>query len=246
MPTPVSPPFTADCRVGDIVAARPAVARVFERFGIDYCCGGKLRLIDACSARDLDPDMVLEMVEACGTLSGGGAEVDPAGLSLTELADHIESTHHAYVKAELPRLIEMADRVARKHGGRDGRLAAVAETVHRLADEMTSHMRKEEFILFPLVRRIEAGESDGFFCGSIANPIRVMEAEHASAGDAVARLRELTDGFLPGPGDCNTHRLLLAELAEFASDLQRHVHKENNVLFPRALARAGANGQTAG
>jgi regulator of cell morphogenesis and NO signaling len=100
-------------------------------------------------------------------------------------------------------------------------------------------MQKEEVILFPLVRQIEAGTGDAFHCGSIAHPIRVMEAEHESAGHATARLRELTDGFKPGPQDCNTHRALLAGLADFEADLHRHVHKENNVLFPRALARAG-------
>ena len=96
-------------------------------------------------------------------------------------------------------------------------------------------------ILFPLVRQIEAGASDGFHCGSIANPIRVMEAEHESAGRATARLREHTDGFTPDAEACNTHRALLAGLAEFEADLHRHVHKENNVLFPRAIERAGRN-----
>ena len=103
-------------------------------------------------------------------------------------------------------------------------------------------MHKEEEILFPLVRQIEGGATDGFHCGSIAHPIRQMEAEHEAAGQAISRLRELTDAFTPNAEACNTHRALLAGLAEFESDLHRHVHKENNVLFPRTLALAGAGG----
>jgi regulator of cell morphogenesis and NO signaling len=164
--------------------------------------------------------------------------VDAAAMGLGQLADHIVSTHHAFLKQELPRLVEMADRVATKHGWRDARLPELAGTVRELATEMTEHMRKEETILFPFVRQIEAGVTDGFHCGSIANPIRQMEAEHESAGNLTAKLRLLTDGFTPSADACNTHRALLAGLAEFEADLHRHVHKENNILFPRALAWA--------
>ena len=105
-----------------------------------------------------------------------------------------------------------------------------------LTKEMFSHMQKEEQILFPMVRQLEAGVAGNFLCGSVANPIRQMELEHESAGAAVACLRELTDGFAPNDDACNTHRALLAGLAEFEGDLHQHVHKENNVLFPRAQA----------
>jgi len=234
--------FTPETTVGAIVANRPALARVFERLGIDYCCGGKQTLAAACGRKNLDPHTVGLTLAATVTESDAPNEVDAAGMTLTQLADHIEQTHHVYVKGELPRLVEMAGRVAGKHGWRDTRLAAVHQTVIALAEEMFSHMRKEELILFPIVRQIEAGAADGsFHCGSIANPISVMEAEHESAGNAVARLRELTDGFTPDGESCNTHRALLAGLAEFEADLHRHVHKENNILFPRALAQSGNN-----
>jgi regulator of cell morphogenesis and NO signaling len=241
MSTPsLSPSISLATPVGAIIVARPALARVFERLGLDYCCGGKRPLGELARARGLDPATVLACVEAAADAAAAGpAEVDAGALPLTALADHIEATHHAYVRAELPRLLEMSDRVARKHGWRDGRLAAVAQTVAGLAAEMADHMDKEERILFPFIRRIDAGEPDGFHCGSIANPIRQMEAEHDSAGAAVARLRELTDGFRPDADACNTHRALLAGLEEFEGDLHRHVHKENNILFPRALARVG-------
>lgn len=244
MPTSTSPAplFTAETTLGAIVAARPALARIFEHLGLDYCCGGKQTLAAACQRKGLDPSTVaLTLEAAAAAISAAPVEVDAAALTLTQLADHIEQTHHTYLKAELPRLVEMAGRVAQKHGWRDARLPEVYQGVVTLTEEMLSHMQKEEGILFPLVRQIDAGATDGFHCGSIANPIRVMEAEHESAGRVTARLRELTDGFTPTTEACNTHRALLAGLAEFEADLHRHVHKENNILFPGALARSGAS-----
>ena len=230
--------FTPESTVGDIVAAQPLLARVFEGVGIDYCCGGKQTLQQACARRGLDAPTFALTLAAAAEVSGAAAPaVDPARMSLTALADHIEATHHAYVKSELPALVEKADRVVEKHTWRDTRLPEVGATVQALRDEMFSHMMKEEQILFPIVRALEHGAAHAAsHCGSIANPIRVMEAEHESAGGAIARLRELTDGFAPKPDDCNTHRALLAGLAQFEADLHQHVHKENNVLFPRAIA----------
>ena len=231
--------LSPEITIGELVAARPLLARLFDRLGIDYCCGGKQTLAAACQRHGLEVSTTLALLDsASAALAAGPAEVDAAAMGLTELADHIEATHHTYLKAELPRLVEMADRVAAKHGWRDGRLPEMAAAVNTLAVEMIDHMRKEEEILFPLVRQIEAGAADGFHCGSIANPIRQMEAEHESAGQLTARLRLLTDGFTPDADACNTHRALLGGLEEFEADLHRHVHKENNVLFPRALARA--------
>jgi regulator of cell morphogenesis and NO signaling len=244
MSTTTLPEFklSPETRIGDIVAARPALARLFEELRIDYCCGGKQTLAAASASRGLEVGTVLALLNATATaLDAAPTEVDAAGMSLTDLADHIERTHHAYLKQELPRLVEMADRVAYKHGGRDARFAEVAATVRSLAEEMFSHMQKEERILFPLVRQIDAGQRGGFGV-NIGDPIRQMEAEHAAAGRAIAELRLLTNGFVPDADACNTHRALLDGLARFETDLHRHVHKENNVMFPRALALVSATG----
>ncbi len=230
--TPISP----DSTVGSIVAARPSLARLFERVGIDYCCGGGRTLAVVCAAKGLDPVTFAVTLEAAANLPSSASEIDAAAMSLTALADHIEATHHRYLKAELPALVEKADRVAKKHGWRDARLVPVAETMQALAAEMEQHMAKEEVVLFPLVRELEQTGVISGHCGSIANPIRQMEHEHDGAGAAVARLRELTDGFVPDADACNTHRAMLAGFAELEADLHQHVHKENNVLFPRALA----------
>lgn len=237
--TAISPETT----IGELVAAKPALARLFENLGIDYCCGGKKTLAAACAAKGLEIATTIALLESAGAaLSATTREVDAAAMSLTQLTDHIEATHHAYLKAELPRLIEMSERVATKHSWRDGRLLDVAGAVRSLAEEMISHMRKEEIILFPLVRQIERGAAGAPSSAQLAGPIRQMEAEHEGAGDLTARLRQLTDDFTPDHEACNTHRALLAGLAEFESDLHRHVHKENNVLFPRALALADSAG----
>lgn len=231
---PASP--TAQTTVGEIVARQPILARVFERVGIDYCCGGKKSLAEACATKGLDAATVAVLLDAAAAVAGTKPVVDAAAMSLTALADHIEHTHHAYLKEELPLLVDKAERVAAKHGWRDPRLTEVAATMRGLAEEMFMHMAKEEQILFPLVRQFEAGGPVASHCGTIANPIRVMEMEHENAGGAVARLRELTGGFAPDAESCNTHRALLAGLAHLETDLHEHVHKENNVLFPRALA----------
>jgi regulator of cell morphogenesis and NO signaling len=234
--TAVSSAFTPESTVGELVAARPLLARVFEKLGIDYCCGGKQTLAAVCARRGLDLGTTLALLESTGAaLAAGPAEVDAAAMGQVELANHIEAVHHAYLKAELPRLVEMADRVALKHGWRDSRLMEVRLAVRDLAEEMISHMQKEELVLFPLVRQIA---SDGRSV-DLAAPIAQMEAEHETAGGLTGRLRLLTDGFTPGADACNTHRALLAGLEEFEADLHQHVHKENNILFPRALAGQG-------
>lgn len=232
--------ITPETTIGEIVAAQPLLARVFESLGIDYCCGGKRTLAQASAAKGLDPRTVAVLLAAGTAVDRSERLVNPAAMTLTELADHIETTHHAYLRQELPALVEKADRVGAKHSWRDARLLEVAGTVRELATEMFSHMQKEELILFPLVRELEQKGAPIGHCGSIANPIRQMEAEHDSAGGAIARLRELTDGFTPDEHSCNTHRALLAALAHFESDLHQHVHKENNVLFPRAIALEAA------
>ena len=229
-------PYSPTATVGAIVAAQPLLAAVFERVGIDYCCGGKKTLAAACAARNLDPVTFAVVLEAAASLATTRPVVDAAALSLTALADHIEASHHAYLKAELPSLVEKAQRVAAKHGGRDARFSAIETTTLELAQEMLHHMEKEERILFPLIRALERGRAAGAACGAIANPIEQMEREHADAGNALVRLRELTDGFVPDADACNTHRALFAGLARLETDLHEHVHKENNILFPRAIA----------
>jgi len=232
----INPSFTPETTIGAIVAAQPGLARLFEHLGIDYCCKGKQSLQEACASRGLDVATTSVLLQSASeALAATPVEFNAAGMTLTQLADHIESTHHAYTKTELPRLVEMAERVAAKHGQHDPRLFEVASGTRNLAEEMFDHMEKEEIALFPLVRRIENETEKSCARSMIATPIRQMELEHDDAGRALTRLRELTDDFSTADPCCNTHRALLAGLAAFEADLHRHVHKENSILFPRAL-----------
>ena len=222
--------------VGDVVARRPALSRVFEEAGIDYCCKGKQTVDQACREKGLDSHAFLASLEESARASAGEPFVDAAAMSLTDLADHIEQTHHTYLRSELPRLDALTDKVASVHGDRDARLYQIRETYRALASELSSHMMKEEQILFPMVRQLDASDTiPAFHCGTLANPIRQMESEHTQAGSALERLRELTAGYRPPDWACNTYRAMLDALAGLERDLHQHIHKENNVLFPRAL-----------
>ncbi len=230
--------LNAQTSVGDLVKDRPARARIFEQFKIDYCCGGKLPLAEACAKRGLDPDAILNQIQQADEQAQerDTALVDADALGLAELADHIEQTHHAYLREELPRLDQMTDRVHRVHGEHEPRLAEVRRTFVALHTEMTSHMTKEESILFPMIRQLASATSaPAFHCGSIANPIQQMEAEHDHAGDALKIMSEATDGYQPPQWACNTYRAMLDGLETLENDMHQHVHKENNVLFPKAI-----------
>lgn len=222
--------------IGQLVAERPSRSRVFESLGIDYCCGGKRPLCDVCHEKELDPKAVVELLE-----KSDQTPIEPGrdwlAASLCDLVDHIESTHHAYLKQELPRLRWLIQRIADVHGERHSNLLRVNEIFGPFADEMESHMAQEERELFPTIRRLEAEESAD---PKLAESIPSLEHEHEHAGRDLARFRELTDNYVPPPDACNTYRATLSALAELERDMHRHVHRENNILFPRAAAKARA------
>ena len=228
--------FDSTATVGDLVRERPGRARIFESLKIDYCCGGKISLARACEKRGIDAASVLKQIETADATQEPADLVDADALTLTELADHIEQTHHAYLRAELPRLEFMTEKVSRVHGDKEPRLLQVRGAFVALKAELEPHMMKEERILFPIIRQLEASASrPEFHCGSVANPIRQMEHEHDQAGDALAIIREATDNFVPPEWACNTYRAMLDSLENLEADMHQHVHKENNVLFPKAI-----------
>ena len=228
--------FQATETVGEIVAKSPALSRVFEQEGIDYCCGGKRPLEEACQKKGIDPETILAKLEAAEQAASEENVVDAAAMSLTSLVDHIIETHHNYLRSELPRLGQMTERVATVHGDKDARLIEIHRTFSAMAAELSSHMMKEEQILFPLIKQLEASENaPSFHCGTLSNPINQMEAEHDIAGSALGTLEELTDKHTPPDWACNTYRAMIDGLAQLERDLHQHIHKENNVLFPRSL-----------
>jgi len=224
--------------VGELVKDRPARSRIFEQLQIDYCCGGKIPLAEACAKKGLDVDDVLSRIQQADADADDASLVDADAMGLAELTDHIEQTHHAYLREELPRLDFMTEKVASVHGEHEPRLHEIRSVFLAFRDELTQHMMKEEQVLFPMIRQIE--QADGplqFHCGSLANPIRMMEHEHDNAGNALEQFRESTDGYTPPDWACNTFRAMYDAFAALEPNMHQHVHKENNVLFPKALAR---------
>jgi regulator of cell morphogenesis and NO signaling len=225
--------MTEDPTLASLVTANPAAARVLERHGLDYCCGGAQRLRDACAARGIDPDQVVaELVAEPEVPAPEWGAMDPA-----ELVDHIVATHHAYLDGELPRLQALATKVAGVHGDRHPELVRVAELVEALRADLEPHLAKEEQVLFPMIRELAgAATRPAFHCGTLQAPIRVMLAEHDRTGELLAQLRTLTDGFTPPADACASYTALYEGLAALEADVHLHVHKESNVLFPPVLA----------
>lgn len=222
--------------VGEIVRAVPARSRIFENLGIDYCCGGKKSLAEACRAKGLDLAKVVDMLVALDRTPDSAAE-NPDAMSLSELCDHIEQVHHGYLTEELPRLDFMTRKVAVVHGDHEPRLLEVRRVFEAFAAEMTAHTKEEEEAIFPVIRQLEsANGGKAKATASLKDSFTKLESEHGRAGSALARFRELTDNYCPPDWACNTFRALYDGLAQLEEDTHQHVHKENNVLFPRTLA----------
>ena len=231
---------TATFTLADLAAASPAAIRVLEQHGLDYCCGGKQALEAACLTKGIAPDQILREIDAA--TAAVPADRDWQTAPLDELVSHIVETHHAYLKVELPALSARIAKVVAVHGGRDPqRLPRLATVFADLRNEMETHLVKEEAILFPFIAQYGVAQSRNQPAppvpfGSIAHPIAVMEHEHDGAGDALAEIRELTDGYNPPAYACSTVRALYEGLKALEKDLHIHIHLENNILFPRAIA----------
>ena len=236
---------TEDMTVREIVANDFRAAEVFQRHGIDFCCKGNRSIEDACTSRGINLDRVLrEVAEATATPGAGGPRFN--SWDLKTLVSYICANHHAFVRRALPVLLTHTRKVASVHGETHSELRQVAELFAGVADEMTSHMAKEEHILFPHIVALEEASAVGRTAapspfGTVRNPIRMMEHEHESAGDAMARIRTLTSGYAVPEGAYTTYRVCLQELEAFERDLHEHVHLENNILFPRAVELESGN-----
>ncbi len=223
-----------DQTIGQMVAEHPGRAQVFEKFGIDYCCGGKQILSHACAEQDLDAQQVMQAITAYdATHRSEGTDWTRA--SLTDLADHIVSAHHDYLRASLPRLSYLTNRVKNAHGDQYPALIELDEVFNKLRVGLETHTIKEESMLFPCIKQLERGEAATAGC-SVVHAVAVLEAEHDQAGDGLKIIRALTNDFTLPTDTCNTHRALLFALQELESDMHQHVHKENSILFPRAVA----------
>ncbi len=232
--------ITADTTVAEIVRAVPSRARIFENLGIDYCCGGKKPLAELCRAKNLDPATVIAMLAALDGVPEASS-VNPDTMSLSELCDHIEFVHHGYLKEELPRLDFMTRKVAAVHGEHEPRLLEVRRVFETFNEAMTTHTREEDETVFPAIRQLEtANGNKAAVASGLKTTLTKLESEHDSAGAALEQFNALTDSYTPPEWACNTFRALYDSLAQLEKNMHQHVHKENNVLFPRVLASGSA------
>lgn len=225
--------ITTSMTLGDIVSQHPELARELEHRSLDYCCGGRRTLAEACQAKGLDADETLAELSEVGT----GEPAPWADLGPVELVDHLELLHHTYLKSEMPRLSELAAKVASVHGQRRPELIEVQQVYESLRDELDPHLMKEEQVLFPMIRELveSSDEAPAFHCGSLQNPISVMLMEHDAAGELLERLRELTSDYTLPPDACGSYTALYKGLEELEADTHLHIHKENNILFPTVV-----------
>lgn len=216
--------------LGDLVTAHPHLAREFELLELDYCCGGQRTLADACVARGLDAQTTAD--ELAHAVIDESAP-DWAAMGLTDLVDHLESTHHRYLWDELPRLSALVAKIVSVHGDRHPELAQVEACFEEIRHDLEPHLVKEERVLFPMIRELDsATEPVSFHCGTLRNPISMMLHEHDTVGDLLARLRQLTNAYQPPADGCASYVACYAGLAELEVDTHLHIHKENNLLFP--------------
>lgn len=225
--------------VREIVLENPSAVRVFESAGIDYCCGGKRPLREACEQANVPvADILASLAKLNEAPPEGGRQWNDA--SLSELARHIFETHHGYVRREVDRLLPLLKKVVSRHGANHSELSTIQNLFSAIAEEMTTHMLKEEQVLFPYIQRMdEAFRSQrpipAAFFGSIENPIGKMMADHDDAGELTRQIRALSNNYTPPAGACTSYIALYKGLEEFEQDLHQHVHLENNMLFPKAL-----------
>jgi regulator of cell morphogenesis and NO signaling len=230
------PDLSVTMTIGDIVGHDLRTAAVFAHYGIDFCCGGRRSLDDACKAKGVDSSDVLRDLVA---LEATDNAEDMTSWGVDALVEYIVTRHHAYVKRQVPAITLMLETLVAAHGERYPALPRMVTTFASLSSELIHHLEKEERILFPYIQSMARQPRDGSRglptpFGTVRNPIRMMEDDHQQAAAELWMLRVLSNGFTVPEDGCVTWRACFSELAAFEHDLHQHVHLENNVLFPKA------------
>ncbi|MDX2359353.1 MAG: iron-sulfur cluster repair di-iron protein [Crocinitomicaceae bacterium] len=227
-----------DKTVGKMVAEDYRKAEVFKRHGIDFCCGGNIPLAQACEEKNANIAAVQTELDEIDNRQAPPEE-DYESWELDMLVDHIVGVHHVYVKKSNPTIKEFVNRVKMVHGMHKPNVTEISDRFDDLAQELDMHMHKEEAILFPYIKQMVAAKKAGTTLaapfGTVENPINMMLMEHDSAGNELEIIQKLTEDYTPPKGACATHKVSYGQLKEYADDLMRHIHLENNILFPKAL-----------
>lgn len=237
---PISPGANT---LGGIVAERPQTAAVFERLGLDYCCGGQQTLEDACRSLDLEPETVATLLATLDgdTTDGESGAHDLGDASIDDLCDHIVTAHHDPLREAMPRISELLAKVVRAHGSEDPEIVQLAELFSQTRSGLETHMHREEELLFPACREVAANQ------GGVSPDDQILaelDDDHRSVGDALKQMRTLSHDYRPESAHCTTHRVLLHEMQEFERDLHVHIHEENNILFPKVREMSGQVGNS--
>lgn len=227
-----------DRTVGELVAEDYRTAKVFEKYGIDFCCGGKVALAEACREKGVDPALVIREAEAVKNepLERGQ---NYAAWELPFLSDYIVNTHHGYLNENTAQIAVYANKIAEVHGAHHPEVIEIAGIFARIATDMAAHLREEEEVLFPTIKRVDAARKAGVLpeagdLETLQASLAKLNQEHDAIGDAVHKIRDLS-GWYAIPDDvCNTFVVTYRKLKEFEDDLHKHVHLENNILFPGA------------
>ncbi len=228
--------ITEQTIVGELVAEDYRTASVFKKYGIDFCCNGNRSIADACEKKQITAEPLLDALEQV-TQQNNAATADYNSWSLLLLADHIEKKHHRYVSAKIQEIVPFLHKVARVHGDNHPELKEVYALFAECADELTDHMKKEEIVLFPYIRKMETAGSSATkpHFGTVQHPIRNMMQEHDTEGERFRKIAALTNNYTPPEDACNTYRVTFSLLKEFEEDLNLHIHLENNILFPKSI-----------
>jgi regulator of cell morphogenesis and NO signaling len=229
--------------LAQIVNKNHRAASVFEKFHLDFCCKGKRTLQQACEESQLNIAEVMSELEMTELGNDSPIAINYDNLSLAQLSEYIIMTHHSYVKKEMPQILSYLQKVASKHGDRHPEMLKVFELFAAVKEEMEQHMQKEELILFPRINEMEKLVAEGIEIRInqtyLQSPINMMEQEHDHAGEMLAEINKLTNNYNPPADACTTFKLSFAALQAFEMDLHKHVHLENNILFPKALQLFG-------
>jgi regulator of cell morphogenesis and NO signaling len=225
--------------IGELVAKDYRTASVFKKYGIDFCCQGNRTIDEACEKKNIDSKSVVYDLEAVIHAQGENI-TDYKSWPLDLLADYIEKKHHRYVVEKTAEILPYLDKICRVHGVHHPELLEINEHFNKTAGELAMHMKKEELILFPFVRKLAQAKQEGSNViappfGTVQNPIEAMMQEHTNEGDRFRKIEELSNNFTPPQEACNTYKVTFALLKEFEQDLHLHIHLENNILFPQAI-----------
>lgn len=227
-----------DKTVAEIVTENIKTADVFKKNGIDFCCGGNVKVQEICAKKGVDYSKLKEDILNIGIAPKGSSDFNTWDLDF--LTDYIINTHHKYVKEANELIIQYSDKVAKVHGHHFTETIEINKLFHEIANELNMHMQKEEQILFPFIKEIAKAKKEGVRLapppfGSIQNPINMMEMEHTDAGEILFKIKDLSNNHTPPEGACNTFKALYSKLEEYQNDLFQHIHLENNILFPKAI-----------